>query len=57
MAGDNQAEQNPVTKHPQPEFEQQDQAHPGWTGPMDPPPTTGRSLTGAAAFWRAARHW
>ncbi|PBC80243.1 MULTISPECIES: SDR family oxidoreductase [unclassified Streptomyces] len=41
MAGDNKAEQNPVTKHPQPEFEQQDQAHPGWTGPMDPPPDHG----------------
>lgn len=55
MAGDNKAEQNPVTKHPQPEFAQQDQAHPGWTGPMDPPLTTGRIRTRAVAFWRDAR--
>ncbi|MGR8007033.1 SDR family oxidoreductase [Streptomyces hypolithicus] len=33
--------QDPVTKHPQPEFGQQEQAHPGWTGPMDPPPDHG----------------
>lgn len=41
MAGDSSAPHNPVTKHPQPEFEQQDQKHPGWTGPMDPPPDHG----------------
>lgn len=29
---------NPVDEHPRPEFPQQDQEHPGWTGPMDPPP-------------------
>ncbi|MFD7706325.1 SDR family oxidoreductase [Streptomyces sp. NPDC059785] len=33
--------QNPVEKHPRPEFPQQDQQHPGWTGPMDPPPDHG----------------
>ncbi|MPY40044.1 SDR family oxidoreductase, partial [Streptomyces phyllanthi] len=26
---------------PRPEFSQQDQEHPGWTGPMDPPPDHG----------------
>lgn len=41
MAGDSSAPHNLVTKHPQPEFEQQDQKHPGWTGPMDPPPDHG----------------
>ncbi|MFE6158060.1 SDR family oxidoreductase [Streptomyces sp. NPDC056486] len=33
--------QDPQTKHPQPEFAQQDQEPPGWTGPMDPPPDHG----------------
>ncbi|MGI5400994.1 SDR family oxidoreductase [Streptomyces sp. CA-135486] len=33
--------QNPVSKYPEPEFPQQDQEHPGWTGPMDPPPDHG----------------
>ncbi|UUU35909.1 SDR family oxidoreductase [Streptomyces sp. CA-210063] len=33
--------QNPVERHPQPDFPQQDQEHPGWTGPMDPPPDHG----------------
>ncbi|MCX2926927.1 SDR family oxidoreductase [Streptomyces sp. NEAU-W12] len=32
---------HPAEQHPQPEFTQQDQAHPGWTGPMDPPPDHG----------------
>ncbi|WP_328672654.1 SDR family oxidoreductase [Streptomyces sp. NBC_00328] len=32
---------NPVDKHPRPDFPQQDQEHPGWTGPMDPPPDHG----------------
>ncbi|MEU3143317.1 SDR family oxidoreductase [Streptomyces sp. NPDC006999] len=32
---------HPAEQHPQPEFAQQDQAHPGWTGPMDPPPDHG----------------
>jgi NAD(P)-dependent dehydrogenase (short-subunit alcohol dehydrogenase family) len=42
MAGSDQgSRQNPVDKHPQPEFAQQDQEHPGWTGPMDPPPDHG----------------
>ncbi|MDG9718353.1 SDR family oxidoreductase [Streptomyces sp. DH24] len=34
-------QQNPVTQHPQPDFPAQDQPHPGWTGPMDPPPDHG----------------
>ncbi|MET9514408.1 SDR family oxidoreductase [Streptomyces sp. NPDC002994] len=33
--------ENPVTKHPQPELPDQEQEHPGWTGPMDPPPDHG----------------
>jgi NAD(P)-dependent dehydrogenase (short-subunit alcohol dehydrogenase family) len=33
--------QNPVTQYPQPDFPAQDQSHPGWTGPMDPPPDHG----------------
>lgn len=33
--------QDPTRSHPQPEFPQQEQAHPGWTGPMDPPPDHG----------------
>ncbi|MFE2157863.1 SDR family oxidoreductase [Streptomyces lydicus] len=37
----NHGPEDPVTKHPQPEFPQQDQPHPGWTGPMDPPPDHG----------------
>jgi NAD(P)-dependent dehydrogenase (short-subunit alcohol dehydrogenase family) len=32
---------NPVDKHPRPDFPEQDQEHPGWTGPMDPPPDHG----------------
>jgi NAD(P)-dependent dehydrogenase (short-subunit alcohol dehydrogenase family) len=33
--------QDPTTRQPRPEFPQQDQEHPGWTGPMDPPPDHG----------------
>lgn len=33
--------QDPTTRHPQPDFAQQDQQTPGWTGPMDPPPDHG----------------
>jgi NAD(P)-dependent dehydrogenase (short-subunit alcohol dehydrogenase family) len=33
--------QNPVERHPRPDFPSQDQQHPGWTGPMDPPPDHG----------------
>ncbi|MFE1368085.1 SDR family oxidoreductase [Streptomyces anulatus] len=33
--------QDPNTLHPRPDFPQQDQEHPGWTGPMDPPPDHG----------------
>jgi NAD(P)-dependent dehydrogenase (short-subunit alcohol dehydrogenase family) len=36
-----QRPQNPVDQHPQPDFPQQSQQHPGWTGPMDPPPDHG----------------
>ncbi|SDJ57576.1 SDR family oxidoreductase [Streptomyces indicus] len=34
-------QQHPAEQHPQPEFPAQDQPHPGWTGPMDPPPDHG----------------
>jgi NAD(P)-dependent dehydrogenase (short-subunit alcohol dehydrogenase family) len=33
--------QDPVTKYPEPDFPQQEQDHPGWTGPMDPQPDHG----------------
>ncbi|MEU9313644.1 SDR family oxidoreductase [Streptomyces sp. NPDC048256] len=33
--------EHPTDKHPQPDFPQQDQEYPGWTGPMDPPPDHG----------------
>ncbi|MET8025364.1 SDR family oxidoreductase [Streptomyces avermitilis] len=32
---------NPTDQHPRPDFPQQDQEHPGWTGLMDPPPDHG----------------
>jgi NAD(P)-dependent dehydrogenase (short-subunit alcohol dehydrogenase family) len=35
------AAQDPTRKHPAPDFPQQKQEHPGWTGPMDPPPDHG----------------
>lgn len=41
MTDPQHAQQNPVTQHPRPEFPAQDQPHPGWTGPMDPPPDHG----------------
>ncbi|WP_369212668.1 SDR family oxidoreductase [Streptomyces flavofungini] len=34
-------QQDPTTRHPRPDFAQQDQETPGWTGPMDPPPDHG----------------
>ncbi|MEV6553433.1 SDR family oxidoreductase [Streptomyces sp. NPDC051597] len=33
--------QDPTGKHPRPDLPQQEQQHPGWTGPMDPPPDHG----------------
>ncbi|MEE1757415.1 SDR family oxidoreductase [Streptomyces sp. SP18CS02] len=33
--------QDPVTRHPRPDFPEQDQTHPGRTGAMDPPPDHG----------------
>ncbi|MFD5856736.1 SDR family oxidoreductase [Streptomyces chartreusis] len=33
--------EDPTRKHPSPDFPAQDQQHPGWTGPMDPPPDHG----------------
>ncbi|MDQ1034248.1 NAD(P)-dependent dehydrogenase (short-subunit alcohol dehydrogenase family) [Streptomyces sp. V3I8] len=34
-------QRNPVEQHARPDFPQQEQQHPGWTGPMDPPPDHG----------------
>ncbi|MFE7775165.1 SDR family oxidoreductase [Streptomyces sp. NPDC057445] len=39
--GSSHEQQDPVSEYPQPEFPAQDQPHPGWTGPMDPPPDHG----------------
>ncbi|QES39644.1 NAD(P)-dependent dehydrogenase [Streptomyces venezuelae] len=36
-----QGPQDPTSKGPRPDFPQQDQEVPGWTGPMDPPPDHG----------------
>ncbi|MEU3188919.1 SDR family oxidoreductase [Streptomyces sp. NPDC006923] len=41
MADHTHGPQDPVSKHPRPEFPQQEQETPGWTGPMDPPPDHG----------------
>ncbi|EKX67539.1 oxidoreductase, short chain dehydrogenase/reductase family protein [Streptomyces ipomoeae 91-03] len=41
MLMNDNGERNPVERHPRPDFPQQDQDHPGWTGPMDPPPDHG----------------
>lgn len=37
----NDRPQDPNRIHPRPDFPQQEQQHPGWTGPMDPPPDHG----------------
>ncbi|MEU8959999.1 SDR family oxidoreductase [Streptomyces sp. NPDC048518] len=36
-----QGPQDPTTRGPRPDFPQQEQEPPGWTGPMDPPPDHG----------------
>ncbi|QIP83056.1 SDR family oxidoreductase [Streptomyces sp. Tu 2975] len=41
MPEENQEARDPGAKHPEPEFPKQEQQHPGWTGPMDPPPDHG----------------
>ncbi|MFF9158918.1 SDR family oxidoreductase [Streptomyces longwoodensis] len=41
MGDEQHAQQDPTTQHPQPDFASQNQPHPGWTGPMDPPPDHG----------------
>ncbi|MFI6080057.1 SDR family oxidoreductase [Streptomyces sp. NPDC051217] len=41
MTDNARASGDPVSKYPQPDFPQQDQSHPGWSGPMDPPPDHG----------------
>ncbi|GAA4798831.1 SDR family oxidoreductase [Streptomyces ziwulingensis] len=33
--------QNPAHRYPEPDLPAQEQPHPGWTGPMDPPPDHG----------------
>ncbi|MEU9981825.1 SDR family oxidoreductase [Streptomyces sp. NPDC050856] len=45
---DDREPQDPTTGHPRPDFPDQEQRHPGWTGPMDPPPDHGEdSYTGS----------
>ncbi|MFE0631200.1 SDR family oxidoreductase [Streptomyces sp. NPDC058864] len=47
--------EDPVSRHPQPDFPAQDQPHPGWTGPMDPPPDHGEtSYEGSGLEGKAA---
>lgn len=41
MTDEHNAQRNPLTQHPRPDFPSQNQPHPGWTGPMDPPPDHG----------------
>ncbi|WP_425597461.1 SDR family oxidoreductase [Streptomyces tendae] len=41
VADDPHRRQDPTDQYPRPEFAGQDQPHPGWTGPMDPPPDHG----------------
>ncbi|MFA3875713.1 SDR family oxidoreductase [Streptomyces sp. MMCC 100] len=41
MADDQHRQQDPTDQYPRPDFAGQDQPHPGWTGPMDPPPDHG----------------
>ncbi|MGW7363226.1 SDR family NAD(P)-dependent oxidoreductase, partial [Streptomyces sp. NPDC054841] len=43
MSARDHDKRNPVTAHPRPDFPDQKQPHPGWTGPMDPPPDHGES--------------
>ncbi|MFD4718870.1 SDR family oxidoreductase [Streptomyces sp. NPDC058423] len=43
MAARDPEGRDPVTAHPQPDFPDQEQPHPGWTGPMDPPPDHGET--------------
>ncbi|MGW8948909.1 SDR family oxidoreductase [Streptomyces sp. NPDC055709] len=43
MTAKNHDERDPVTAHPRPDFPDQVQPHPGWTGPMDPPPDHGET--------------
>lgn len=41
MADETHSAQNPAVQQPRPDFASQGQPHPGWTGPMDPPPDHG----------------
>lgn len=43
MAAMNPEQRDPVTAHPQPDSPEQEQSHPSWTGPMDPPPDHGEA--------------
>lgn len=38
---ESERQKDPTQRHPRPEFPQQEQQHPGWTGAMDPPPDHG----------------
>ncbi|MFE1009778.1 SDR family oxidoreductase [Streptomyces sp. NPDC058794] len=41
MADDQREQRGPTDQYPRPDFPAQDQPHPGWSGPMDPPPDHG----------------
>ncbi|MFJ4693109.1 SDR family oxidoreductase [Streptomyces sp. NPDC088766] len=41
MTDEHRRQQDPTTRYPRPDFPSQEQPHPGWTGPMDPPPDHG----------------
>ena len=41
MSAEQSPQPDPTTRHARPDFPSQDQPHPGWTGPMDPPPDHG----------------
>jgi hypothetical protein len=46
--------QDPTSRFPQPDFPQQDQEHPNWTAPMEPPPDHGEDQSVDAASSRRA---
>jgi NAD(P)-dependent dehydrogenase (short-subunit alcohol dehydrogenase family) len=51
MTERNERPRDPTRRHPTPDFPQQEQEHPGWTGPMDPPPDHGEdSYRGSGAL-------
>ncbi|MGW5970920.1 SDR family oxidoreductase [Streptomyces sp. NPDC055186] len=55
MTNGNDAPKDPTSLHPQPDFPSQDQPHPGWTGPMDPPPDHGEDSYRGSGLLRDRR--